>query len=610
MTRRLITLSAALFGFAAFAHAGTNVGGEITTTTWTAANAPYHVVDTVTVPVGNTLTIEPGVDVLFDAEVPFLVSGSVHAVGTEADSIRFVKGTASRWRGLRLYSVDGDTCTLHYVRFSGGYTEAPDFTCPDNYGGGLCVGVYDETVPASPLRAGLQHVVASGNVAVNQGGGIAIHNSIVTMANCTMRDNLAYGRGGGIYISRSQAQMVDCVVEGNTVLPGKDRGFAGGVRIIFDSQVRIERCSIVKNSTSHRGGGIVLGHGSDATLVDCTISGNLASEDGAGVLVDHRSTLSVIGGKILENVARRYGGGLNVHTSHVVVDSCMIAGNVARLGGGVSIDYELSDGSSTLAIERSSINGNTANEGGGVFISAGHEVHLTRCVIAGNEAKVAGGAAVVNGELSIINCTITDNTAPSSGGIRSSAGSTTLASSIVWGNASIGATGTLAATYSDVEGGWPGESNINADPLFADAPNGDYRLLWGSPCINTGDPNSPLDPGGTRADMGAFYHPHGVSVRENERPVSFHLAQKIPNPFNPSTTIRFTLPEAGQVRVAVYDVRGALTRTLVDQAFLSGSHSVVWDGKDWLGRNVASGVYVYRLTTTQGVVTKRMTLLR
>jgi hypothetical protein len=93
-------------------------------------------------------------------------------------------------------------------------------------------------------------------------------------------------------------------------------------------------------------------------------------------------------------------------------------------------------------------------------------------------------------------------------------------------------------------------------------------------------------------------------------PVPFSLSQNAPNPFNPSTTIRFTLPEAGQVRVAVYDVRGALTRTLVDQTFLSGSHSVVWDGRDWLGRNAASGVYVYRLTTAQGVVTKRMMLLR
>jgi hypothetical protein len=152
--------------------------------------------------------------------------------------------------------------------------------------------------------------------------------------------------------------------------------------------------------------------------------------------------------------------------------------------------------------------------------------------------------------------------------------------------------------------------NINADPLFADAPNGDYHLLWGSPCIDTGAPNSPLDPGGSRADMGARPFDPTLTVENPQVPARFLVSQNAPNPFNPTTTIRFTLPEAGQVRVAVYDVRGALTRTLVDQAFLSGSHSVVWDGKDWLGRNAASGVYVYRLTTAQGVVTKRMTLLR
>jgi flagellar hook assembly protein FlgD len=92
--------------------------------------------------------------------------------------------------------------------------------------------------------------------------------------------------------------------------------------------------------------------------------------------------------------------------------------------------------------------------------------------------------------------------------------------------------------------------------------------------------------------------------------VPFSLSQNVPNPFNPSTTLRFGLPEAGQVRLAVYDVTGALVRTLVDGHVDAGMREVAWDGTDAAGREVASGVYVYRLTAKQGMVTKRMVLAR
>ncbi|HNZ39874.1 MAG TPA: FlgD immunoglobulin-like domain containing protein, partial [Candidatus Latescibacteria bacterium] len=103
---------------------------------------------------------------------------------------------------------------------------------------------------------------------------------------------------------------------------------------------------------------------------------------------------------------------------------------------------------------------------------------------------------------------------------------------------------------------------------------------------------------------------HPVSVLVSTPPTALSLSQNAPNPFNPSTTLRFTLPEAGHVTLAVYDVNGRLVRTLVGRTFLSGHHEVVWDGCDDTGRAVASGVYVCRLTAAQGVLTKRMVLVR
>ena len=65
-----------------------------------------------------SLTIEPGVNVVFDADVPFYVSGSIKAVGTEMDSIRFIPGLSPEWVGLKFAS--GDSSTFDYVRVSGG----------------------------------------------------------------------------------------------------------------------------------------------------------------------------------------------------------------------------------------------------------------------------------------------------------------------------------------------------------------------------------------------------------------------------------------------------------------------------------------------------------
>jgi hypothetical protein len=73
------------------------------------------------------------------------------------------------------------------------------------------------------------------------------------------------------------------------------------------------------------------------------------------------------------------------------------------------------------------------------------------------------------------------------------------------------------------------------------------------------------------------------------------LAQNEPNPFNPSTRIEFELAAPGEVTVAIYDVRGALLRTLLRQALDAGVHQVRWDGNTDDGAACASGVYHYRV---------------
>jgi len=91
---------------------------------------------------------------------------------------------------------------------------------------------------------------------------------------------------------------------------------------------------------------------------------------------------------------------------------------------------------------------------------------------------------------------------------------------------------------------------------------------------------------------------------------SYELSQNYPNPFNPTTTIRFALPEAGEVSLRIYNLSGQLVREVVNSRFESGRHSVLWDGKDAGGRQVASGIYWYKLRANDFVQTRKMVLVR
>jgi hypothetical protein len=83
-----------------------------------------------------------------------------------------------------------------------------------------------------------------------------------------------------------------------------------------------------------------------------------------------------------------------------------------------------------------------------------------------------------------------------------------------------------------------------------------------------------------------------------------------PNPFNPRTTIRYTVPVAGPVRLSVHDLRGRLVRVLVDGEVAMGTAEAIWNGRDQADRGVAAGVYLVRLTTPTGAASGRVCLVR
>jgi len=88
------------------------------------------------------------------------------------------------------------------------------------------------------------------------------------------------------------------------------------------------------------------------------------------------------------------------------------------------------------------------------------------------------------------------------------------------------------------------------------------------------------------------------------------LGGNYPNPFNPETTISFSVKEAAPVTIEIYNVKGQSVKTLVSETKVAGNHSVVWNGKDNNGRNVTSGVYFYKMKTGTYSSTKKMILMK
>ena len=231
-----------------------------------------------------------------------------------------------------------------------------------------------------------------------------------------------------------------------------------------------------------------------------------------------------------------------------LVRECLFVGNYARDEGGA---MHTSAGAPSR-IEGSSFTGNSARIGGAVY--SGMRQDVTNCVFAHNQAVETGGSVYFRGErIGITSCTFFGNVAqtgtalaclePPHKGVTPP--SATVVNTILWdgGNEiAVAAHIRMNVTHSDIQGGWPGEGNIDADPLFAapgywdangtpDDPSddfwvdGDYHLKsqagrWDpnslawviddvtSPCIDAGDPNSPIglepEPNGGRINMGAY----------------------------------------------------------------------------------------------------------
>ena len=101
-----------------------------------------------------------------------------------------------------------------------------------------------------------------------------------------------------------------------------------------------------------------------------------------------------------------------------------------------------------------------------------------------------------------------------------------------------------------------------------------------------------------------------VTEQKGNTPDTYELGNAYPNPFNPETTIRFSLPWSVDVKIDVFNDQGQLVRTLVDETLNAGQFEVTWDGTDNAGHQVASGVYIYKINAPNLSLSKKVTFLK
>jgi hypothetical protein len=301
------------------------------------------------------------------------------------------------------------------------------------------------------------------------------------------------GNQMGSVVTCQSGEQPGTVLKGFTITNGKyDHSFKGGGMYNWQSSPTVTRCIFYYN----------YGSGMDNENSSPTVTHCIFAENGIGISFDNSSiTVFTV---THSTFSKNGGGGMEGWNGSVVVDHCYFYKNTGWGGYGGGMDCVIQDGTVTHCIfEENGANwgggisawalnfkvthcdfyNNSAYEGGGIDSCT----TVSNCTFYGNSAQ-QGGAIGVSDQ--VTNCTFYGNTAQSGGGIYDGG---TVTNCILWENQPDQIT-SGSVNYCCVQGGYPGTGNIDSDPLFVDPNNGDFHLLYTSPCRDTGDNSAVTDP--------------------------------------------------------------------------------------------------------------------
>ncbi|MBU0518304.1 T9SS type A sorting domain-containing protein [bacterium] len=646
----VLALLAALLATQA-AQAETHISGALSGT----LPADTYIVDAqIYVPAGQTLLIEAGSILRFDGNFGFLVEGTLQAAGIEEDSIVFEPNIGvTSWSGIEFAASSVNTNNLSYSRISGSNNSGIRTT-------------------ASEIQ--ISNSLIAGNSAANGGG--------------------LYGSGTTLYIS----------------------------------------ASAFENNNGTKGGGIYLGNGGLLDVVESNFLYNVALQHGGGIYLFFTNS-DVDGcyfeGNRAEDTVRGKGGGLSTENSIVTVVNSIFTQNHSGLsGGGIGL---VNDSQGTIT--RSVFFDNTTSRNGAGLMLKWSVAEVFNCTFDDNAAPDDGPAVFISRDsfINLYNSSITNHSGPSAIFVESTS-SGSFSYNNLHGNSGANFGGNIPTGTGQIStvnaNGDPADQyyNIFELPDYVDQVNRDYNLLSSSAMIDAGDPNSPSDPDGTIADIGAFYFLQGgpvlsVTLTPQNPPIQipasggvfsydlaivnsgsdpfnldlwimltlpngqtsgpiilredvtipgnttisrpdlpyfvagsmpaglyhysafagsypstivasdeftfeklgnldsgeikllepsnqglaedYQLLSAYPNPFNPATTIRYNLSQAGEVELTVYNAAGQAVNTLVSGYLEAGYHEVQLDAT-----GLAGGVYLAELQAGERRQVQRLILLK
>ena len=266
-------------------------------------------------------------------------------------------------------------------------------------------------------------------------------------------------------VAETIQDAVDSAVDGDTVLVA-DGTYTGKGNIHIDLSGK--RISVVSEN------------GADRTVINCKTYGIGFLFSGS----ENQETL-LEGFSIINGYSDDLGGGIRCtdQASPSIVD-CIISDNTSMSGGG-----GLYCSNSSPIVMGCTFTGNSAPQGGGIYTSELSEPYFGNCTICVNSAAEKGGALYSESSFpQAIHCTVAENYAPSGGGIAlNGSSSAIIKNSILWNNCDteiLLESATAEISYSLIQDGWPGEGNIDYDPIFIDS--SDFHISSGSPCIDIG----------------------------------------------------------------------------------------------------------------------------
>ncbi len=603
---------------------GTYINGSSVSGIWKKEFSPYYIQNDIIVPVGYSLTIEPGVKVIFLGAYNFDIEGYLLALGAESDSILFTQENAyKRWGGIWFKpSTDTLWSEICYARI--------EF--------------------AQNARSVIYH------------GAVSVDNRYVLIENCTIINNsivFTEAEGSGIYgyvwdklLIISKNSILNNSISNNPNYPGQPvRAYGGGLYCEAIENGRIDVVgNLIKGNSTTMGGGI-------NSIGNVVIKNNAVLDNKWGGII-YRKSLHVVynnQAEISSNMVQfNIGTGIGCEADNLSIKNNIVSYNQGWSGAGMNIN---SGGSlfiqNNIIIHNNALGGN----GGGVVMSGGGGA-FTGNVVTKNTSQSAGGGVYCidrDGAWVISNNTIVYNEAVNGGGMVLFT-QPTIINSIIYGNTASNSgaqiyyyedspsffSNVFKANfyYCDIQGGLAGFGyfnnalyegtfieNIDADPLFTDTASLDFSLTNTSPCVDRGYPAVtdstladlkiiPADLAGKprifngRIDIGAYENDGTSAVITGGKPSRVSAARSFPNPFQDATMIEWTIAVAGSITLSIINPAGQVVVGFFRKDFLPGTYTELWDGRDRRGKRLPSGIYYYHIASGGQTVSGRLLLVQ